>query len=271
MAAPQQQQQYNRPPKAAAVPPPLGAEADNPLWKQEFHCEPLGESRVISLTPADYWVSGRIKPTSQNGIWPTVYDIRAFLLYCQANHCDPYSSEIYLVGSEGRAGVAFTPIPSLGILLKRAELSKQMDGLEYGVIVVTGKERVITERPGTFFDFANEMLVGAWAKCHRKDRAIPYYDSVRLESFDAKILRWNDDPSGMICKVAIATVLRKAFSNCAELYCEEEMGRVTEPPKAPEPAVKQEPIKSLLSTMKQKPAETPQQVDTPSPGDVPVF
>jgi hypothetical protein len=114
-------------------------------------------------------------------------------------------------------------ITSHQAILKRAEASSQYDGMESGVIVLRNDE--LTERQGDLV-LKGEVLVGGWARVHRKDRSIPSYDALNLSTFDKNQSRWNSDKARMIVKCAEASALRKAFpSTLAAMYCKEEMDR----------------------------------------------
>jgi phage recombination protein Bet len=185
---------------------------------------PLGETEEIHLTVS------RIKlivcqPT-RSGALPNEGQILKFMLMCKAGGLNPYVGDAYLTGYDTKDGPEFSLITAIQSLLKRAEASPEFDGIEQGVIVERNGQ--ITERQGDLV-LAGETLIGGWARVHRRDRKIPSYDSVNLDTFDKKRSRWNTDPAGMIVKCAQASALRTAFpSTLAAMYCKEEMDRERE-------------------------------------------
>lgn len=182
---------------------------------------PLGETEAIHLTLA------RVKqflciPT-KSGRMPTDEQVVKYMMLCKAQSLNPWVNDAYLVGYDGKDGPQFSLITAHQSFLKRAEASPEFDGIESGVIVARGD--TITERQGDLL-LNGEVLVGAWARVHRRDRSVPSYDALNLKTFDTGRSRWAADPAGMIVKCAEASALRKAFpSTLAAMYCKEEMDR----------------------------------------------
>lgn len=194
---------------------------------------PLGESKPITLTVG---IAKRflVVPT-RSGKYPTEEQITKYIMLCQAQGLNPWVGDAYLVGYDGKDGPTFSLITAHQAFLKRAEASKEYDGMESGVVVrqcerIDDREvRAIGDpvyREGDLV-LDDEMLIGGWARVHRKDRGKPSYDALKLSTFHTGLSRWNKDPAGMITKCAEASALRKAFpSNLAGLYCQEEMEHV---------------------------------------------
>ncbi len=182
---------------------------------------PLGEREEIHLT------LNRVKqflciPT-RSGKMPTDEQVVKYMMLCKAQSLNPWVNDAYLVGYDGKDGPQFSLITAHQSFLKRAEASPEFDGIESGVVV--SREGEITERPGDLL-LNGEILVGAWARVHRRDRKIASYDALNLKTFDTGRSRWAADPAGMIVKCAEASALRKAFpSTLAAMYCKEEMDR----------------------------------------------
>jgi len=218
---------------------------------------PLGESESISLTLS------RVKqflclPT-RSGKMPTDEQVIKYMMLCKAQSLNPWVNDAYLVGYDGKDGPQFSLITAHQAFLKRAEASHEFDGLESGVVVLRGE--TITERQGDMV-LPGEVLVGGWARVHRRDRSVPSFDSLALKTFDTGRSRWAADPAGMIVKCCEASALRKAFpSTLAAMYCKEEMERNRETQSDPVPAVeartKTERLteRLLTQTVSEKPAE----------------
>lgn len=185
---------------------------------------PLGEQEPIHLT------LDRVKrflcvPT-RSGKMPSDEQVMKYMMLCKAQSLNPWVNDAYLTGYDSKDGPSFSLITSHQAILKRAEASSQYDGMESGVIVLRNDE--MTERQGDLV-LKGEVLVGGWARVHRKDRSIPSYDALNLSTFDKNQSRWNSDKAGMIVKCAEASALRKAFpSTLAAMYCKEEMDRERE-------------------------------------------
>jgi phage recombination protein Bet len=136
---------------------------------------------------------------------PGETDLMKFIMLCKARELNPWTGDAHLVGYDGKDGPEFSLITSVQALHKRADRCPEYDGLAAGVIVSIGQQ--VQELPGTVYP-ANAVLLGGWARACRKDRAEPYYYSVRLSARDKGRNTWDSDKPGMIRKCAIAGVLR---------------------------------------------------------------
>lgn len=207
--------------QAATVQPAMQQGAITKTPETTITYVPLGETEAIHLTLA------RVKqflciPT-KSGRMPTDEQVVKYMMLCKAQSLNPWVNDAYLVGYDGKDGPQFSLITAHQSFLKRAEASPEFDGIESGVIVARGE--TITERQGDLL-LNGEVLVGAWARVHRRDRSVPSYDALNLKTFDTGRSRWAADPAGMIVKCAEASALRKAFpSTLAAMYCKEEMDR----------------------------------------------
>lgn len=182
---------------------------------------PLGETDSISLTLSR--VKQFLCVPTRSGKMPTDEQVVKFMMLCKAQSLNPWVSDGFLVGYDGKDGPQFSLITAHQALLKRAEASPEYDGMESGVVVMRGDD--IKERPGDLV-LNGEILVGGWARVHRRDRKIASYDSLALKTFDTGRSRWAADPAGQIVKCSEASALRKAFpSTLAAMYCKEEMER----------------------------------------------
>lgn len=150
-------------------------------------------------------------------------DAIKFLMLCQAKRLNPFDGDAYLLGYEGKDGVAnFSLITAHQAYLKRAELHPEFDGMESGVIV-QGEDGKLSELKGDFH-LPDQKVVGGWATVYFKARKVPITRKVRLTRFQKSYGVWQDDPGGMICKCAEADALRSSFPTMlGGLYCREEM------------------------------------------------
>lgn len=147
----------------------------------------------------------------------TEQEVIMFMNLCRFQKLNPFLNEAYLVkfGSEAQI------ITGKEAFMKRAEESKELDGIQAGIIVQRGDKQLEVE--GTFMA-PGDKLLGGWAKVYRTDKKFPYYQSVPLSEYDKKQSVWKDKPSTMIRKVALVQALREAFpTNLGGLYTEDEM------------------------------------------------
>ncbi len=182
---------------------------------------PIGETTEINLTVAK--VRKYLCIPTKSGKMPTDEQVMKFIMLARSQSLNPWTQDCWLTGYDSKDGPQFSLITAHSAMLKRAEASPTYDGMESGVIVASGE--TITERQGDLI-LNGEVLVGGWARVHRRDRKIPSYDALNFSTFDTGYSRWKIDPAGMIVKCAEASALRKAFpSTLAAMYCREEMDR----------------------------------------------
>ena len=247
---------------AAAAPPaqkPTTAIANKPP-ETVISYIPLGESESISLTLSR--VKQFLCVPTRSGKMPTDEQVIKYMMLCKAQSLNPWVNDAYLVGYDGKDGPQFSLITAHQAFLKRAEASHEFDGIESGVVVLRGE--TITERQGDMV-LPGEVLVGGWARVHRRDRSVPAYDSLALKTFDTGRSRWAADPAGMIVKCSEASALRKAFpSTLAAMYCKEEMDRNREASSDVVPAVETRTKTERLTErlLPQTATATPQTVST---------
>lgn len=171
---------------------------------------------------------GRIKKYLVNGGGQITDDEAVmFLSLCRYQHLNPFLREAYLIkyGSNSPA----TIVTGKDVFLKRAQRNPAFAGLQCGIIVING-DGMITEREGTFYLEETENLVGGWAKVYIKNRAIPFYESVRLSEYIGRKKsgevneQWSKRPATMIRKVALVHALKEAFpDDLGGLYAQEEI------------------------------------------------
>lgn len=175
----------------------------------------------ILLTPSivqQYIVSGNAKIT--------IPEFKVFSEICKVRGLNPFLKEVYLIKYSDKEPAAI--VVGKDAILKRAITNKNYDGMESGIIVTNEKDEVIT-REGTF-KLPNEVLVGGWAKVHRKNWQYPTYVSVSFEEvaqrkFDGNLnANWGKKGATMVEKVAKVRALRETFiEDLGGLYEEEEM------------------------------------------------
>jgi len=183
---------------------------------------PKGETDEITLTIGTVREFLAVKTSS--GKSPSQQDIVKFMMMCKSRGLNPWVGDAYLIGYDGNNGPVFSLITAVQALYKRAEINRNYDGIQSGVIVRDKESRKVTHRKGDYYDLEIEDLVGGWAKVYRKDRKKPDSDSLNLRVYDTKRSQWKKDPAGMICKVAESSALRKAFpSEVGGLYIQAEL------------------------------------------------
>ena len=222
-----QQRQEQKPAAATAAAKPAATEFSD-LLNKPIKYRAFAEDREIALTGGQ--VKRFIAKPTKKGQWPGDADIVQFMKLCEARQLDPWVGDAFLVGYDSNDGPVFTCITAHQALLKRAEANPNFDGIEQGVIV-QDKDGATSERAGDFVPPGCKLL-GAWARCYRKDRKVPFYDAINVEARDKNRSQWNADKSGMIVKCAEASVLRLAFpTQLGGLYIAQEMEHLQHEPK----------------------------------------
>jgi phage recombination protein Bet len=130
-----------------------------------------------------------------------------FLKLCQARNLNPFLKEAYLIKYDG--GKPAQMVVGKDKFTKTAEEHPQFDGYRAGIIVSVGDE--IVEREGTFYR-KGEELVGGWAEIYRKDRKMPFKQTIPLSEYNLKRANWLSMPGTMIRKVALVQALRECFA-----------------------------------------------------------
>lgn len=160
-------------------------------------------------------------PTTKKGFTCDSKQAMRFVMLCKSRGLDPWQGDAYIVGYDSdKYGPQFNLITAHQAYLKRAEVHPQYDGMESGAIVKRPTGGMVGDQPiyqtleveGDYID-PTDILMGGWAKVHRRDRKHPMYRRLRLTVFNQQRSRWNDDPCGMIVKCAEADALRSAFPN----------------------------------------------------------
>lgn len=227
------------------------------LMQRPITFTPFAESKEITLTGAQ--VRKFIAKPTRKGVQPSDGDIVQFLKLCEARQLNPWVGDAFLVGYDSQDGAVFTCIASHQSLMKRAEANPNFDGMQQGVIV-SHQDGSIRELEGDFVPTGCK-LVGGWARVYRKDRKVPFYDSINLESRDKNRSQWTADKSGMIVKCAEASALRMAFpSQLSGLYISQEMAeRHYDKPSTAE-VVKPRTLEELTARLRPQTEETQPQL-----------
>lgn len=176
-----------------------------------------GEIELSSDIVRKYLVNGEGKVTDQ--------EIIMFMGMCKANKLNPFNRDAYLIKYGTQPA---SMIISKDVFFKRAIENSMYNGMESGICVEKNGE--IITRPGHVYIKGTEKLLGAWCKVYRKDWEFPVYQEVNFDEYAGKTKtgelnsNWKTKPAVMITKVAEATALRKAFTDCMQgMYIAEEV------------------------------------------------
>lgn len=166
----------------------------------------------------------------------TDVDAIKFIAMCQAKRLNPFESDAFLIGYDGREGPKFTIVTAHQAFLKRAELHQEYNGMKSGLILLRNEAMIDTE--GDFYLEGDEVL-GAWATVFFKTRVNPMHKRIRMKTFNKGFGRWKEDPAGMIVKCAEADALRSSFPTMlGGLYMREEQAELAVDPKITRPIFK---------------------------------
>lgn len=181
---------------------------------------PFGSTEQIELTIAT--VKKFLTSPTKSGKQPDDKDVVKYMMLCQARALNPWEGDAVLVGYDGREGAVFSMITTHQAFLKRAEGSPEYDGMQSGIIVRKGSEDD-KEIEGEIVP-PGYILVGGWARVHRKDRKYPMYKKLDLKGFEKSFGLWaGSQKVNMIVKCAEADGLRSSFPNkLGNLYIEGE-------------------------------------------------
>lgn len=161
----------------------------------------------------------------------TGQEASVFLRICKARGLNPFAGEVHLI--KYKDGEPASIVVGKDAFTKRAEEHPAFDGFEAGIVVRHKGEivREIEHREGSTLYSDEEELIGGWARVHRKDRSMPFYNEVTLSEYtqykkNGEVQRfWREKPATMIRKVALVQSLREAFpSDLGGLYDQSEMG-----------------------------------------------
>jgi phage recombination protein Bet len=161
----------------------------------------------------------------------TDQEVVLFMKLCQFQKLNPFLKEAYLIKYSDNYPA--TMVVGKETFTKRAGNHKEFDGFKAGVCIMKA-DNVLEKREGTLV-LDNEDLVGGWAEVHRKDKKIPFKQTVSLYEYEGRKndgalnKQWSGKPATMIRKVALVQCLREAFPEKLQgLYDETEMNETKE-------------------------------------------
>lgn len=164
----------------------------------------------------------------------TMPEFKFFTSLCKSRGLNPFLKEAYLIKYSSKQTAQM--VVSKDVILRRAVLHPDYNGIEDGIIVTNEKGEII-ERQGCF-KLPSETLVGAWAKVYRKSWEHPTYCSVAFDEVaqrksDGSLnTMWAGKGATMANKVAKCRALRESFvEEFAGMYDEAEF---------PQPTVREE-------------------------------
>lgn len=158
----------------------------------------------------DKQVTATLRQTVAAGL--TEAEFSLFVQFCQGTGLNPFKKEIWAI----KAGGKLQLMTGLNGFRAIANAHPAYDGIEIGLIG-KGGEYLSATYPG-------EDYVGAWARCHRKDRKVPRESVAMLKDYDKGFGNWKVMRRVMILKCAESNSLRADFAQLLNgLYTEDEM------------------------------------------------
>jgi phage recombination protein Bet len=193
---------------------------ERPMERKVEYTPFLGTEK-ISLSPGMV-IKFLCRPTKSGQRCTEEMAVR-FIMMCKARGLNPWEGDAFIVGYDTRDGAEFNLVTAHQAFLKRAEVHPEYDGMESGAVVKHTETEEIRDVDGDFVP-DDCTLVGGWAKVYFKNRKIPTYRRLNLNSFDKGVSVWNSNKAGMICKCAEADALRSSFPNSlGGMYMDGEM------------------------------------------------
>lgn len=212
------------PPKVGSgTAPPKQQQSGQPAPQEPDHLSALLD-RQVEFTPflgkEPITLTARMvqrflcRPTKSGKVCDHTQAVR-FVMLCKARGLNPWEGDAYIVGYDAKDGPEFSLITAHQALLKRAEVHPEYDGMESGITVrrLVNDTPTLVDLPGEITELPDDVLCGAWARIHVKDKRVPCYVRIRLDAFNKGFGRWQIDTTGMILKCAQAKALRTAFPN----------------------------------------------------------
>ena len=158
----------------------------------------------------DKQVAVTLKQTVAAGLTDAEFSL--FVQFCQGTGLNPFKKEIWAIKAGGRLQL-MTGIQGFRAI---ANANPHYDGIQIGLI---GKDGDLLHA-----SYPKDDYVGAWAKCHRKDRAFPAEGIAMLRDYDKAFGNWKSMKRVMIMKCAESVALRQAFPQQLNgLYTPDEM------------------------------------------------
>jgi len=164
----------------------------------------------------------------------TDQETAVFLKTCQSLQLNPFANEIYLI-KYGEREKAATVI-AIESYLRAAELNKNYDGSEAGIILKEGSGKLEYRRGAFLLETEMDMLVGGWARVYRKKHKHPTYVSVNLKEClrytkEGRLTKFwaRDNQAMMVRKTALKRGLVEAFPSLfAGSMASAEIGEIPE-------------------------------------------
>ena len=111
----------------------------------------------------------------------TMPEFKMFTALCKARKLNPFLKEVYCIKYGNQPAQL---VVSKDVILRRAVLHPDYNGIEDGIIVLNADGEII-ERKGCF-KLPTETLVGGWARVYRKNWEHPTYCSVSFDEVAQK-------------------------------------------------------------------------------------
>jgi phage recombination protein Bet len=224
---------------------------------------PYGSADAIKLSVAI--IQNIVAVPTRSGKTCSKRDAVKFMMMCQARRLNPFEGDAFLVGYDGKTGPEFSLITAHQAFLKRAEIHPEFDGMQSGVIVLTGEDSTMDIEGD--FHLPSQKVVGGWATVHFKGRKYPITRRIRLERFNKGYAQWQVDAAGMIVKCAEADALRSSFPTMlGGLYMQDEVTLDVRSSKADTTSVETNRLVEVI-TDKQAGQATQQEQSAPAESD----
>jgi len=148
------------------------------------------EKKLVVASPRETGIAKVTKEDITKYFCPLASETEVFMALGIINslNLNPFKKEVHLIKYSKEKPISI--VVGYEVCIKRAERTGKLDGWEVGITDDSKK---------------------AWVRIHRKDWKIPFYWEVDLSEFDKKQSTWNQIPSFMGKKVAIAQGFRLAF------------------------------------------------------------
>lgn len=144
-----------------------------------------------------------------------------FMELCRAQRLNPFLKEAFLIKyGNNPASMVVAEI----VFERRANNHPDYVGMEAGVVYLDSAGNICKREGTATYKVAGELLVGGWARVHRRGRTDSYAE-VTIDEYDKGRSLWKTMPGVMIGKCAKGVALRMAFpTDFQGMYLEEEIG-----------------------------------------------
>lgn len=187
----------------------------------------------------DKQVAATLKQTVAAGLTDAEFSL--FVQFCQGTGLNPFKREIWAIKAGGRLQL----MTGLNGFRTIANAHPAYDGIEVGFVGKGGEYLPAT--------YPLDDYIGAWARCHRKDRKVPREVIAMRKEYDKQFGNWKTMPRVMLLKCAESNALRSDFAQLLNgLYSEDEMpAEFSLPPVTVKPARKPlaAPVAEVMKTI----------------------